>query len=98
TIADVVYLINYVLKSGPPPFNLSDVNCDGEVNILDVVYLCNYLFKYPSPAPCADCPPPPVAVYDKNRFLPEEYQEMFKRTSLFKDPQWKDLGKDCPLD
>ncbi|MDP2960720.1 MAG: dockerin type I repeat-containing protein, partial [candidate division Zixibacteria bacterium] len=52
-VSDVVYLINYVLKSGPAPKSLSsgDVNCDGEVRISDIVYLINYLFKG-GPAPC----------------------------------------------
>jgi hypothetical protein len=53
TVSDVVYLINYLFKSGTAPFPLcvGDVNCDGEVNVTDVVYLINYLFKN-GPAPC----------------------------------------------
>ncbi len=46
-VTDVVYLINYLLKSGPAPKALAsgDVNCDVEVTISDIVYLINYLFK-----------------------------------------------------
>lgn len=45
--SDIVYLINYLFRGGPPPVPLAvgDVNCDGKVNIHDVVYLINYLFK-----------------------------------------------------
>ena len=51
-LADVVYLINYLYKSGPAPEPLEagDANCDSVVDLADVVYLINYLFKGgPSP-------------------------------------------------
>lgn len=53
TLVDIVYLINYLLKSGFAPYPLceADVNCDAEVNVVDVVYLVNYLFRS-GPAPC----------------------------------------------
>jgi len=53
TLADVVFLVNYLYKSGPPPDPLTrgDVNCDGEIELGDVVYLINYLFQGGS-APC----------------------------------------------
>jgi ribosomal protein L27 len=54
TIADVVYLINYIFKSGAAPVpieQVGDVNCDGTDNITDAVYLVNYLFKS-GPSPC----------------------------------------------
>ncbi|MFH0930573.1 MAG: dockerin type I repeat-containing protein, partial [Candidatus Zixiibacteriota bacterium] len=53
SISDIVYLINYLFKGGPPPhyYNTGDANCDGRVSISDVVYLVNYLFKY-GPPPC----------------------------------------------
>jgi hypothetical protein len=81
-VSDVVYLISYLFKSGSPPLPFKDqgnVNCDGETNILDVVYLISWLFR--------DGPPP----IDKNRFFPEEYQEMFSRPSLFEDSVWNNL-------
>jgi len=52
TIADVVYLIIYLFKSGAPPcvhLRIGDVNCDGKVEIGDVIYLIRYLFKSGQP-------------------------------------------------
>ena len=54
TIADVVYLVNYVFRSGAEPnpeLIVGDVNCDDTVDIVDAVYLINYLFKNGLP-PC----------------------------------------------
>ena len=45
SVSDVVYLINYLFKGGPPPVNPSDANGDGKISVSDVVYLINYLFK-----------------------------------------------------
>ena len=52
-IADVLYLINYLYKSGPVPYpkQAGDVTCDGQVNIDDVIFLINYLFKGGPPPP-----------------------------------------------
>jgi hypothetical protein len=52
-IADVVYLVNYVLKSGsePIPLETGDANCDNLADITDVVYLVNYVLKSGLP-PC----------------------------------------------
>ena len=46
-VGDIVYLINYLYRSGPQPDPLTagDVTCDGTLNIGDVVFLVNYLFK-----------------------------------------------------
>jgi len=54
TISDVVYLVNYVLKSGPEPESyvfVGDATCDEIVDIVDAVYIVNYLFKN-GPDPC----------------------------------------------
>ena len=53
TVSDIVYLINYLFKGGPPPIFIEtgDANCDSKVNVSDVVYLINYLFKG-GPPPC----------------------------------------------
>ena len=53
SIADLVFLINYLFKWGawPDPLWVGDVNCDKRVTIADAVYLINYLFKF-GPAPC----------------------------------------------
>ncbi|MGB2698048.1 MAG: C1 family peptidase [Candidatus Zixiibacteriota bacterium] len=46
-IADVVYLVNYIWRSGPEPYIMeaADVNCNWFVNEADVVFLVNYLFR-----------------------------------------------------
>jgi len=51
TIADVVYLVNYVLKSGaePVPLETGDVDGNNIANITDAVSLVNYLFKGGNP-------------------------------------------------
>ncbi len=56
-VGDVVYLINYLFKGGPPPNPLwmGNVNCDGVVDVGDIVYLINYLFQGGQP-PCCHCP------------------------------------------
>ncbi len=53
-LADVVYLINYLYKGGPPsyPLFLGDVNCDSGVDVADVIYLINYLYLN-GPEPCS---------------------------------------------
>jgi hypothetical protein len=55
-IADIVFLVNYVLKSGPEPIALvsGDVNADCNVDIVDIVYLINYVLKSGS-APLPGC-------------------------------------------
>ncbi len=46
-LADVVYLVNYVFKSGaaPVPLEAGDTNKDGKVSLADIVYLVNFVFK-----------------------------------------------------
>ncbi len=46
-IADAVYLITYIFRSGPPPDPAStgDADCSGACNIGDAVYLINYIFR-----------------------------------------------------
>jgi hypothetical protein len=55
-IADVLFEINYLYKSGPAPYprQAGDVTCDGEANIDDVIFLINYLYKH-GPHPPASC-------------------------------------------
>jgi len=53
TVSDVIYIINYLFKGGPPPvpeLASGDANCNGEVTVSDVIYIINYLFKG-GPAP-----------------------------------------------
>jgi len=52
-LADIVYLVSYLFKSGFPPIPMQsgDANADGKVDLADVVYLVSYLFKH-GPQPC----------------------------------------------
>jgi hypothetical protein len=52
-VGDVVYLVSYLYKGGPPPDPLwvGDVNSDDITNVGDVVYLISYLYKG-GPLPC----------------------------------------------
>lgn len=52
-VSDLMYLINYLYKSGPQPRPLqnANVNCDGTINIADVIYLVNYIYRA-GPPPC----------------------------------------------
>jgi len=54
-ILDIVFLINYLYKSGvaPDPLESADVNADFQLNILDIVYLINYRYKN---GPNPECP------------------------------------------
>jgi hypothetical protein len=55
-IADLIYLANYLFKSGPAPdvFARADPNNDCTVNVFDIVYLVNYLFRS-GPSPLKGC-------------------------------------------
>jgi len=53
-VTDVVYMMNYLFRHGPPPvsFVSGDANCDDDLGILDVVLLINYLYKEGSVPGC----------------------------------------------
>lgn len=50
-LGDLVYILNYLFRDGPPPEPLSagDPNGDCTINIGDVVYLINYLYRMGPP-------------------------------------------------
>jgi parallel beta-helix repeat protein len=53
SLADVIFLANYLLKGGPAPIPLEsgDVNCDGKYNLVDVIKLARYVLLG-EPFPC----------------------------------------------
>ncbi len=57
-VRDIIYLINYEFKAGPPPYRMSDAdfNGDGQVNILDMVRMILSKFKCPD-GKCMSIPP-----------------------------------------
>jgi hypothetical protein len=46
-LADVIYIVNFIFKTGPEPKPLEsgDANSDGRVSLADIVYLVNFIFK-----------------------------------------------------
>ena len=57
TVTDIIWLINFIFKSGPVPAPCQaagDVNCDGFVTAVDVLSLVGYVLKS-GPAPCDVC-------------------------------------------
>lgn len=52
-LSDVVFLANYLFKSGPAPNPLKcgDVDCNGSTEVSDVIYLAYYILKG-GPDPC----------------------------------------------
>jgi hypothetical protein len=91
SLGDIVYLIGYVFKSGPQPYEFidqGDVNNDENVDLADIVYLINYIFRQ-GPAPI-----------DKNRFLTASpYVDSthkalgIRNPGLFGESAWMTLGK-----
>jgi subtilisin family serine protease len=55
-VADIVFLINYLYRSGtePDPLAAGDPNADCVVDVADIVYLLNYLYRS-GPAPQPGC-------------------------------------------
>jgi hypothetical protein len=53
-VSDVIFLLNYLYKSGPQPYPrlAGDANCNGEVEAGDIVLLIGYLFKEGPPPGC----------------------------------------------
>ncbi|MCE7931425.1 MAG: hypothetical protein DYH17_08625 [Xanthomonadales bacterium PRO6] len=43
-VADIFYLINFLLASGPPPAGDADANGDGSVSVADIFFIINYFF------------------------------------------------------
>jgi len=57
TSADVIYLVQYVFRSGPSPLPLEvcgDIDCNGTISSADIVRLVGYVFKSGA-EPCDIC-------------------------------------------
>lgn len=57
TSADIIVLVNYVFKSGPPPQPVpesGDIDCSSMINAADIIKLVNFTFKSGA-APCDAC-------------------------------------------
>jgi len=57
TSADIIYLVNFIFKSGPTPQPCQatgDVNCDGGVTAADIIFLVRWVF-HRGPPPCDVC-------------------------------------------
>jgi len=54
TVADAVYIVNYLFMSGPAPDPMcaGDANCSGGVEVADVNYIMYYLFSAGPPPGC----------------------------------------------
>ncbi len=56
SIADAVYIVNYIFGGGPAPdpVEAGDADCSGAISISDAVFIINYIFGG-GPAPCSTC-------------------------------------------
>jgi len=45
TLADIIYLVNYLFKGGQAPIGNGDANGDGKIRLSDIILIVNYLFK-----------------------------------------------------
>ena len=48
TSADIIYLVNFVFLTGPPPqpcVYAGDVSCSGQVSSADIIWIVNFIFK-----------------------------------------------------
>ena len=54
TVADVIFLVNYLFKGGPAPnpLYIGNCDCDGAITVSDAICLINYLFKGGPPPDC----------------------------------------------
>ena len=57
-ISDVVWMVDYMFRSGPGPYCLDEANVNGDQSIMDVadlVHLVDFMFRGgPPPVPCPD--------------------------------------------
>jgi len=80
-LGDVVYLITYLYKGGPPPdpIPVADVNCDCVVDLGDVVHLISYLYKGGPPPSCSN---PPIASSESSPRSPQSLNKITKMATV----------------
>lgn len=56
-LGDLLWLINYIFRNGPPPPVMVAADVDGScaVGVPDIIYLINHIYKH-GPPPLAGCP------------------------------------------
>jgi len=71
-INDLIWLINFLYRGGPPPLNMAnaDVNGDCCIDWRDVYYYVEYLFMSGPPPVNCTCVQPPVCVDDPIPYTP----------------------------
>jgi len=49
----IMKYINYLFRNGPPfpPYDPSDLDCDGRITLMDLIFLINYVYRL-GPKPC----------------------------------------------
>jgi len=85
-VRDLVIMVHVAFRGdpAPDPFELADLNCDGQINLVDVLSLVSYLSRGKELSCCTSCPTCtscPDRAYSTNYHLPTAL-EMVKLADL----------------
>ncbi len=100
-IDDVIFLVNFLFKDGPPPIPpaAGDINADCFTTVSDIIYLLNYLFRG-GPAPKVWCNPGDIN-HDGYVDLPDVVffiNYLFKNGPAPQSMKSSDVNADCTVD